>query len=219
MKDKRHKFETDAIEVTWSSRRCIHAAECVRRLPAVFQPGEKPWIRLDAAAAERVAEVVTHCPTGALQFTRRDGQPGETVPETNLVVVSTNGPLYLHGEIQIIDAEGSVLLQDTRVALCRCGQSANKPLCDNAHRTAGFKEPGVVADLDSVEDLGAAERVLRVRPQANGPIHLDGPFVLVSGDAKTRLAGTSAWLCRCGRSGSKPFCDGSHAQGFEADGA
>ena len=219
MKDKRHAFETDAIEVTWSQRRCIHAAECVRRLPPVFQPGERPWIKLDRAQADAVAEVVERCPTGALQYARRDGGGQEIAAAQNLVLVSANGPIFLRGDIEVIAPDGSVLLKDTRVALCRCGASMNKPLCDNAHRIAGFMDPGAITDLDSVEDLGSSGSTLRVRPQLDGPIHLDGPFTLTSSDAGTLLCGTSAWLCRCGKSGSKPFCDGSHAAGFEAEGA
>ena len=219
MKDKRHAFENDAIEVTWSQRRCIHAAECVRRLPPVFQPGERPWVKLERAEADAVAEVVQRCPTGALHFTRRDGGANEVPAEQNLVLVSAHGPTYLRGDIEIIAPDGSVLLKDTRVALCRCGASANKPLCDNAHRASGFRDAGVIDDLDSVEDLGSSVPTLRVRPQLNGPIHLDGPFTLASSDGGTLLRGTSAWLCRCGKSGSKPFCDGSHAAGFEAEGA
>lgn len=219
MKDKRHAFETDAIEVTWSQRRCIHAAECVRRLPRVFQPGEQPWIKLDRGEADAVAKVVELCPTGALQYVRRDGGANEIPAAQNLVRVTANGPTYLRGDIEVIAPDGSVLLKDTRVALCRCGVSANKPLCDNAHRTTGFGDSGAITDLDSVEDLGSGGSTLRVRPQLNGPIHLDGPFTLASSDGKTILSGTSAWLCRCGKSGSKPFCDGSHAAGFEAEGA
>lgn len=218
MNDKRHAFETDAITVTWSKRRCIHAAECVRRLPAVFRPGEKPWVQLGGAPAERVAEVVMQCPTGALQFTRHDGGPAESPAATNEVRISPGGPLYLRGDIEVIAPDGSVLLRETRVALCRCGASGAKPLCDNSHRAGGFRDAGKVTDLDSVEDLGARGRTLRVRPQANGPLHLDGPFTLVGADG-TRLSGTSAWLCRCGRSRSKPFCDSSHLEGFEAEGA
>ncbi len=219
MKDKRHAFTSESIEVTWSQRRCIHAAECVRRLPKVFQPGEKPWIKLDRADTDAVAEVVMRCPTGALQFERRDGGAAEVAPVANLVTVSANGPTYLRGDIEVMAPDGTVLLKDTRVALCRCGLSRNKPLCDNAHRSEGFRDPGAITDLDSVEELGAGDHVLRVRPQLNGPIHLDGAFTLASGDGVTMLAGTSAWLCRCGKSASKPFCDGSHQVGFEAEGA
>jgi CDGSH-type Zn-finger protein len=52
-----------------------------------------------------------------------------------------DGPLYVRGELEILDAEGGVVASGTRFALCRCGQSANKPFCDNAHRAAGFRAP------------------------------------------------------------------------------
>ena len=87
-----------------------------------------------------------------------------------------------------------------------------------AHRQAAFSDPGVIHDEDSVEDLGASGRTLRVSPTVNGPLHLEGPFTLASADANTLLTGTDAWLCRCGKSQSKPFCDGSHSAGFEAEG-
>jgi CDGSH-type Zn-finger protein len=37
-------------------------------------------------------------------------------------------------------ADGVPLETRNRVTLCRCGQSANKPLCDGTHRTVGFRE-------------------------------------------------------------------------------
>jgi CDGSH-type Zn-finger protein len=50
-----------------------------------------------------------------------------------------DGPLYLHGNIEIQHSDGTVLLQDTRVALCRCGASKAKPFCDGSHTQAGFQ--------------------------------------------------------------------------------
>jgi CDGSH-type Zn-finger protein/uncharacterized Fe-S cluster protein YjdI len=217
MKDKRHEYASDAIRVSWSSTRCIHSAECVRGLPIAFRPGEKPWIRLDGLEAEQVARVVVRCPTGALHFEPSHGGPREETPAANDVRVSANGPTYLRGDIEIRTQEGEVLLRDTRVALCRCGRSANKPLCDNAHRAAGFRDPGELIEADSVQDPGVAiGPTLRVVLETNGPARLEGPFTLASADGGTRLAGTSTWLCRCGHSKTKPFCDGSHAEaGFD----
>ncbi len=46
----------------------------------------------------------------------------------------------------------------------------------------------------------------------NGPLRIEGDFVL--SDAAGNLFGlagrTAVTLCRCGHSGNKPFCDGSH---------
>jgi CDGSH-type Zn-finger protein/uncharacterized Fe-S cluster protein YjdI len=217
--EKRHTFENATVTVTWSKARCIHAAACVAGLPGVFRPGERPWIRLEGTDAEAVARIVMRCPTGALQFTRRDGGPAEEPAAANIVLVSRDGPLYLRGDIEMRDEAGALALRDTRMALCRCGRSANKPFCDNAHVAAGFRDPGTVNDPDAVQDAGpgpAGDR-LAVQPQADGPLHLQGPLVLAGGDGATTLEGTSAWLCRCGHSGTKPFCDGSHtAAGFRS---
>jgi CDGSH-type Zn-finger protein len=103
-------------------------------------------------------------------------------------------------------------MSDKRVALCRCGGSANKPHCDNAHRALAFRDAGEVNDPDAVQDAGpgpSGERLV-VMPEPDGPLHLAGPLVVASADGAVLLEGTSAWLCRCGRSQDKPFCDGSH---------
>ncbi len=126
------------ITVTYDAKRCIHAAECVRGLPTVFDTRQRPWINPHNAAADAIAEVVQRCPTGALHFTRSDQGPSEALPQHTTIRVSANGPLYLHGDIEISRPDGSILLKDTRVALCRCGASANKPFCDGSHTRVGF---------------------------------------------------------------------------------
>jgi uncharacterized Fe-S cluster protein YjdI len=73
-------YEGDEFQVTYDPHLCIHAAECVRGLPEVFAPAERPWVRPRAAAAERVAEVVARCPSGALRLVRTDA-PGPSGPE------------------------------------------------------------------------------------------------------------------------------------------
>ena len=219
MSDKLHGFNSDAITVTWSKRRCIHAAECVAGLPRVFQPGERPWIKLEHAAAEHVADIVRRCPTGALHYEPLDGATAEAPPESNTVRVTPNGPTYLYGDIEIRNEQDDVLLKDTRVALCRCGGSANKPFCDNSHRGRGFHDAGNILDEDAVQGPGtdSSGRTLVVTLHTDGPIELSGPFVLGGADGQTMLSGTSTWLCRCGQSADKPFCDSSHTRsGFQA---
>ncbi|WP_279516085.1 (4Fe-4S)-binding protein [Micromonospora sp. DH14] len=67
-------YEGKKITVTFEARRCRHAAECVRGLPEVFDTGQRPWIRPEGAEAERLAEVVRRCPSGALQYELVDGR-------------------------------------------------------------------------------------------------------------------------------------------------
>jgi CDGSH-type Zn-finger protein len=179
-------------------------------LPTVFEPGRRPWVDPTQAASDAVARVVAKCPTGALHFERGDGGEPEPTPAANTVLVTRRGPLHLRGDIEVLDDQGQVILRDTRVALCRCGLSTHRPLCDNTHAAAGFQEDGALREPERVEDPGASETKLRVVPRAGGPLELLGPFAIAGADRKTMLAGTRTKLCRCGQSGAKPFCDGSH---------
>ncbi len=44
----------------------------------------------------------------------------------------------------------------------------------------------------------------------NGPLQVSGDFILKSSDGKEMETRDVIFLCRCGGSGNKPFCDGSH---------
>jgi CDGSH-type Zn-finger protein len=59
---------------------------------------------------------------------------------------------------------------------------------------------------------------LTVNP--NGSLKIEGEFELVDaqGNAYGLDGRTTLGLCRCGLSKNKPFCDGSHKQGFEHEG-
>jgi len=61
-------YESKQIVVTFDPTVCIHAADCIRGLPGVFDVRLKRWIRPENAPAEQVADQVRRCPSGALQF-------------------------------------------------------------------------------------------------------------------------------------------------------
>jgi len=132
------EYGNDTIAVQWNAERCIHFGNCVRGLPGVFQPDASPWIDLTDADPDAVARVVLGCPSGALHFRRLDGAPDEQPAEPTIVTAMPNGPLHVRGDLEIRAADGTVIRHDTRVALCRCGGSGNKPFCDNSHLTNGF---------------------------------------------------------------------------------
>ena len=53
-----------------------------------------------------------------------------------------NGPLVVQGPVRVVDHLGNEFVPPAgkaNVALCRCGQSGNKPFCDGSHKTCGFK--------------------------------------------------------------------------------
>jgi CDGSH iron-sulfur domain-containing protein 3 len=44
----------------------------------------------------------------------------------------------------------------------------------------------------------------------NGPIKVAGNILLVDSKRDITNKAEEVWLCRCGRSGNKPYCDESH---------
>lgn len=218
MAGKVRNYESDNIDVQYDVKRCIHAAECVRRLSEVFDTDKRPWVQPQNAPADAVAETVQHCPTGALHFERKDGGASEAIPEENMIRIAADGPLYVRGDVEITTIDGDLILEDTRVALCRCGASEHKPFCDNSHKNAGFADPGTPPENEKSDPTAQGESRLSISPALNGPLLLNGEFEIVSADGQAVFLGTKAALCRCGQSANKPFCDGTHARvGFQAE--
>jgi CDGSH iron-sulfur domain-containing protein 3 len=50
-----------------------------------------------------------------------------------------------------------------------------------------------------------------ITPSLNGPYLISGPIRLTDVDGREIPHPAQMALCRCGHSGNKPFCDGTHA--------
>jgi CDGSH-type Zn-finger protein/uncharacterized Fe-S cluster protein YjdI len=198
--------------ITFDGSRCIHARRCVLSQPNVFKANvEGPWIDPDAASAEALIFVALNCPSGAIEVTRHDGGAPEPVPPVNIASLRENGPLAIHAEIEIAGKPAG-----TRVTLCRCGASKNKPYCDGSHTSAAFAASGEPATKPS-EPLAIRGGPIRITPYPNGPLGVSGALEIVSGTGRTIDRVTTTALCRCGASNNKPYCDGQHkAIGFVA---
>jgi uncharacterized Fe-S cluster protein YjdI len=133
------RYPAPAIDVYYEPRTCIHAAECVRGLPNVFNKDARPWIQPEHASPDDLARVIERCPTGALHYVRKDGGAPEAVPATDTISLVFGGPLYVRGDVTLQLPVDTVVRKDTRMALCRCGHSQNKPFCDNSHLAAHFE--------------------------------------------------------------------------------
>ena len=198
--------------IRFEARKCIHSRHCVLDRPDVFVPNVSgEWIHPDRATADEVAEIAHNCPSGAITYERLDGGAQERAPLVNVARVRENGPLAFRAPLTI---DGKTVR--LRATLCRCGASGNKPYCDSSHVAAGFTstgEPPAGASA-ALPDPGGP---LKVTATANGPLKVEGPLELISGTGHTISRTTEAYLCRCGASGKKPFCDGSHARiGFKS---
>ena len=216
MSSKIRTYEGDDVIVEFDAKRCIHAEECVHGLPSVFDTNHRPWIDPSQSDASSIVSVIQKCPTGALRYRRRDGGADESPEEETTVRIAADGPLYVTGRIRLGLPDGSTA-NDSRVAVCRCGASKNKPYCDNSHLEAGFKDSGRIGASGMPAADGTEAPGVQLTPAPNGPVILSGAVTIVGTNGQS-AAGAKGALCRCGASQNKPFCDGAHeAAGFEAD--
>ena len=215
MPPKIREYDSDDIVVRFDLRRCIHAAECIKGHADVFQKDRRPWIDAAQGTPDDIAAVIHRCPTGALTYERKDGKHQEEAPLRNITKIDPDGPLFINGAIKILTPSGEDK-EYVRVALCRCGASRNKPFCDNSHQDANFKDPGNFQRQPVTAEVGGP---LTLTPRPNGSVLAEGNLQLESGDGDHAvLCSGKLSFCRCGESGNKPFCDGTHKKvGFETE--
>lgn len=79
----------------------------------------------------------------------------------------------------------------------------------------------VSAPLPDERETPAPTTPATITPYRDGPLIVRGDFRLVDQDgAEIDPGRDTVALCRCGKSGIKPFCDGSHKRsGFSAPSA
>lgn len=216
MQDGIEQVEGEKLTLLFEAKRCIHARFCVTGAPDVFLANvQGPWIHPDAMDVERLADIAHACPSGAIRYKRRDGRPDESAPPVNLATTREAGPYAFRGDLRI-----NGVVAGYRATLCRCGASKNKPFCDGSHHDINFNATGEPATGNATDALAVRDGPLHIDPQLNGPLKVRGNLEITSGTGRMVARVTSAFLCRCGHSQNKPFCDGSHAKvGFTADGS
>jgi len=204
---------TKGITLRFDGGRCIHSRHCVLGAPSVFLANVTgPWLHPERVTVEECVAIAHACPSGAITYERHDGGAQETPPLVNVLRVRENGPYAIHAAIDLA-GRGPIL----RATLCRCGKSANKPFCDNSHREAGFIATGEPATIES-NPLEARDGTLHITPLIDGPLQVRGNLEICSGTGRTVARTEIVRLCRCGGSGNKPFCDGTHARiGFRSE--
>jgi CDGSH-type Zn-finger protein/uncharacterized Fe-S cluster protein YjdI len=211
--DDPNTAHTKDITLRFHSKRCIHSRHCVLGAPKVFLANvEGPWLHPEQVTVEKCVAIAHACPSGAITYERHDGGAQEAPPAVNVLRIRENGPYAIHAAIDLA-GHGPTL----RATLCRCGKSRNKPFCDNSHREAGFVATGEPATTESAP-LEIRDGPLRIMPVTDGPLQMAGSLEICSGTGRTVSRTDNVRLCRCGGSGSKPFCDGSHARiGFRSE--
>lgn len=213
VRDGVEHVEGAKMTLLYEGKKCIHARFCVTGAPRVFLANVVgPWIHPDAMDVDALVEIAHACPSGAIRYRRKDGRPDEAAPPVNLIAIREAGPYAVRGELLL---DGVSIHQ--RATLCRCGASQNKPYCDGSHHQVSFQASGE-PPTGQADMLPVRDGALAIEPQMDGPLQLRGNLEITSGTGRVVARVTSARLCRCGASGTKPFCDNSHARvGFRSD--
>jgi CDGSH-type Zn-finger protein len=123
---------------------CAESGFCATRLATIAQLVRDTG---DTGVRTQVIAMVEHCPSGSLTYSVEPGGPAIEPDLPRQVAVTTEitdqgpiaGPLWVTGNIVIERADGQPFETRNRVALCCCGLSKNKPLCDGTHRTAAAR--------------------------------------------------------------------------------
>jgi CDGSH-type Zn-finger protein len=132
-------YEGKDITIVYDRHLCMGAGHC-GELEAVFGTHDKPIYEPDGAPAEAIIGTIRKCPSGALSYFK-DGVHHQNYYETQELVAEQDGPLHVHGSIELVDNQESdrLLTDGDHYTLCRCGASRKKPLCDGTHSKTGFK--------------------------------------------------------------------------------
>jgi len=137
--DQRDDYVGDEITIHDNRGICAHAARCTDNLKSVFRLGLEPWIDPHGDEAEKIAETIQQCPSGALSYTvggverrDRDSEP--------IILIVPNGPYAVRGGADLQGVEWGIGASHEHFTLCRCGKSSNKPFCSGAHWYHQFDE-------------------------------------------------------------------------------
>jgi len=108
------------------------------------------WNVTERAADAESRHIVEHeagcCPGGRLvAWDKASKKALEPEFEKSIGLIEdpaegVSGPIWVRGGIPVIAADGTEYEVRNRVALCRCGQSSNKPYCSGTHASMKFRD-------------------------------------------------------------------------------
>ncbi len=63
-----HEYTNGDLTVVWMPKKCIHSAVCVKMLPQVYNPKDRPWIKVENATTQELINQIEQCPSEALSY-------------------------------------------------------------------------------------------------------------------------------------------------------
>jgi CDGSH-type Zn-finger protein len=154
--DRRDTYVGQQVTILGNRGICQHSGFCSDRLATVFRAGEEPFVAPSGGRMDEIIRAVRACPSGALSYAIDGIEARDEVDyhgkREPAIEVSKDGPYRVTGGLPLVDGDGhheprAEGASREHYALCRCGQSQNKPFCSGMHWYVDFKDP--VRDPDS----------------------------------------------------------------------
>jgi CDGSH-type Zn-finger protein/truncated hemoglobin YjbI len=205
--DRRDTYAGQQVTIFDNRGVCQHSGYCTDRLATVFHAGGEPFVTPSGGRMDEIIRAVRDCPSGALSFavdgTEARAEVDYSDTRAPAIEVTKDGPYRITGGIALSDgkgndqprAEGS---SREHYALCRCGQSQNKPFCSGMHWYVDFHDPVPDPDREPTVyewcgGLPALTRLTRLFYEKHVPQDplLAPLFANMSADHPQRVA---AWL-------------------------
>jgi CDGSH-type Zn-finger protein len=132
--DQAERINGPALGLTDAQELCAAARFC-DRAGGIWKLTQQST---DSEAKRIAIEEAGNCPSGRLVVWDKKGRTIEPKFERSIGLVEDpqegmRGPIWVRGGIPVESADGSTYEIRNRVALCRCGNSSNKPFCDGSH--------------------------------------------------------------------------------------
>lgn len=140
--DKRAEYQEGPGVNLMDDNRCAFARFCHAEHGMV-------WNLVDDSTTDEITQeaIVTaqSCPAGRLVPVDKDGNKLELELEPEITIVQdpqkgVSAGIYVTGGIKVVDDDGKEYEPRSRVMLCRCGKSSDKPFCDASHVPARFND-------------------------------------------------------------------------------
>ena len=148
--DQRDTYVGQQVTILDNRGTCQHSGYCTDRLATVFRLDTDPFVAPSGGRMDEIIRAVRDCPSGALSYAVDDREAREQVDYDDkrepAIEVSKDGPYRITGAIALTDADGNEEQRNEgasreHYALCRCGQSQNKPFCSGMHWYVDFHDP------------------------------------------------------------------------------
>jgi CDGSH-type Zn-finger protein/truncated hemoglobin YjbI len=213
--DRRDSYDGQQLTIFDNRGICQHSGLCSDRLAAVFRTRAEPFVAPSGGRMDEIIRAVRDCPSGALSFAIDGKEAREQVDWSGTrepaIEVTKDGPYRVTGAVALTDADGADAeraegASREHYALCRCGQSQNKPFCSGMHWYVRFRDPRQPSGYEPTlfewaGGLPGLRRVARFLYEKHIPADplLAPVFAGIPADQPQRLA---SWLADAfGRSG------------------